>query len=111
MPQPYAQPKLRAASWAAKGTCLCRSPASSTHEKMVYLIPAFNLLYVAKQDRSGDLNYSTYTLPTIFLLAAVAYLFVPSVGLEKLCQRVIRAVSASVYVLVFVARTLYSASK
>ena len=51
---------------------------------------AINLLYVAKHAYSGDLDYSTYMLPTIFLLAALVCLFVPSTGLEKLGQRVVK---------------------
>ena len=56
----------------------------------LFAFSAINLLYVAKHAYSGDLDYSTYTLPTIFLLAALVCLFVPSAGLEKLGQRVVK---------------------
>ena len=56
----------------------------------LFAFSAINLLYVAKHAYSGDLDYGTYTLPTIFLLAALVCLFVPSAGLEKLGQRVVK---------------------
>ena len=57
----------------------------------LFVFSAINLFYVAKHAYSGDLDYAVYTLPTIFLLASLVCLFVPSAALERLGQRVVQA--------------------
>jgi len=56
----------------------------------LFAFSAINLLYVAKHAYSGDLDYATYTLPTIFLLVALVCLFLPSAKLEKVGQQVVK---------------------
>jgi peptidoglycan/LPS O-acetylase OafA/YrhL len=80
----------------------------------IFIFSALNLLYVAKHSYYGDLSYAVYNLPTLFLLAALVCLFVPSARLEKLGQWVVKggirlgSLSYGIYYLHFPLLLLFS---